>query len=192
MNCTTKAFVSIDPLMFGVRYDGFASHLPYTKNKFARQRYVKIGGNTLYSGSLNRFSRSNVVASGHDHLAPGVKRLRSLIEMYEVDMDGPWFVRMTFGVHLGYGTVRQTIGKRGHVIGGGDDVRRANFDIDNQWVWEKLFLDTCVKGGLLPSDTVNVVQGSSKTFEQVPDFASRFLAFTFVPAELYSRPWTAQ
>ena len=176
---------------FGAKWDHFDTHAAYTDNKHKRNKYIKVGGNSVMYGSLQRFSRAVVVDNLHGYLLPVCEAcMDAAREAYIDPSASDWDLTMYFAVHKGYGSVAMRRTKQGIVMGGGDDSQRANWDIDNQWIWAKMFLDTCQLTGLLAQDTVDVVRSINKVHVQTPSFADRWMGFVFSPAGLPSSPWT--
>jgi hypothetical protein len=167
---------------FAIQIKCFNTHMAVSENKTKRDRFVKVGGNSIFSGSLNRFARAHAVRSMHAELLPGVELLKQALFQAGILPDKyRWKVRMIFRVHAGYGSIGMRKTKKGWVISGGEDVtlERANWDIDNQWIWQKVFKDVCVKNDLLGTDTVARIAGDAKDFIEVPTFDQRSLTFVF-------------
>jgi hypothetical protein len=185
-----QAFACPETQVVGVKWDRFLTHVAISDNKEKRNRYVKVGGNSIMYGGLTRFSRAIAVDNMHGYLGPLVDLMARTAEEACIDMEHtPWRCRMVFAAHLGYGSVGMRRTKAGWRISGGDDVQVPNWDLDNQWVWQKMFLDTCQLHGLLRNDTVGLVSGVSKDYQRVPRFEDRYMAFVFSPADLSSPPW---
>jgi hypothetical protein len=167
---------------FGAQWSRFTTHVPKTANKFAMNKYVKIGGNSIVYGSLQRFSRNAVNENLRSELKPVIEAMKKVVEASSIDMSAHrWYVRMVFAVHMGYGSVGIRKTKKGLVISGGEDVTEPNWDIDNQWIWMKMFLDAAQEYGLLKNDTVRYVVKESKEFVHVKNFSDRYLKFVLSP-----------
>jgi hypothetical protein len=169
-----------ETMSFGLKWRKFVTHVPYTDNKFARNKYIKIGGNSISNGSLQRFSRAVVKDNVTTELLPGVQLLAASCRESGIDITKhKWGLTMVFAAHLGYGSTALRFTKKGFVNGGGDDATKPNWDLDNQWIWTKFFLDACQKGGALDKDTVDRIVRESKEYKQVPTFEDRYLVFKF-------------
>lgn len=169
-----------DRMAFGVRWPGFPTHFPASRNARAPDRMVKVSGQSLFSGSLHRMQRSMVVASMKGAMMPLAMMLKRAVALEGIDIrSSPWRSEMVFRVHPGYGSVRMMRTRRGVVIRGGDDALSPNWDIDNQWVWHKVWKDACVLSGLLPADDVSVIAADLKAYSPCASFAERSITFVF-------------
>lgn len=174
--------------VFGVKWKRFSTHVAYTENKTVSDKYIKVGGNSVMYGSLQRFSRSVAVENMKKELEPVVEALKVVSDEAGINVNGrEWIVRMDFAVHKGYGQVALRRSKKGWLFGGGDDATTANWDIDNQWIWMKVFLDACQRGELIDNDKVTRIAGEYKRFKEVPTFADRYINFVFIPADLFEK-----
>ena len=101
-------FAKVDPVTdhFGLRWSKFSTHVAVSDNKFARDRYVKVNGQSIYSGSLNRFGRAVAVRNLHQQLSVGALLLKGLLRDGRVDVRShQWNIEMKFQAHAGYGSV---------------------------------------------------------------------------------------
>lgn len=176
------AQVNTDTGEFAVQIKRFATHVAISENKSKVDRFIKVGGNSICYGGLNRFARAHAFRSMHAELTPGVLLLKkALFQAGVLPQNHRWKIRMIMRAHAGYGSLGRRHTKKGWVISGGEDVllENANWDIDNQWIWQKMFKDTCVEHDLLGTDSVARIAGDAKDFIEVPTFAQRSLTFVF-------------
>lgn len=102
-------------------------------------RFLKINGQQLYSGNMNAMVRSKVVNEIKDFMATYVKDIEPMSLPIRVESD----------LYA--------------------PLAAKNWDLDNQWIYHKCFLDALVNAGVIPDDNVMFVT-------QAP-------AFRFFPVE---------
>ena len=102
-------------------------------------RFLKINGQQLYSGNMNAMVRSKVVNEIKDFMATYVKDIEPMSVPIRVESD----------LYA--------------------PLAAKNWDLDNQWIYHKCFLDALVNAGVIPDDNVMFVT-------QAP-------AFRFFPVE---------
>lgn len=167
---------------FGAQWSRFTTHVAKTNNKFVMNKYVKVGGNSVVYGGLQRFALGIVNENIRAELKPVIEAMKHVTNACGIDTSAHrWYVRMVFAVHVGYGSVGMRKTKKGLLVAGGEDVTEPNWDIDNQWIWMKMFLDAAQEYGLLKNDTVRYVVKESKEFVEVPSFADRYIKFVLSP-----------
>lgn len=159
-----------------VVYNKFPTHVPVTRNKKAPNKYQKISGQSLYSGSMNHYQREIAVEWLHNYL---------LIEKSQTYWDGlkhvlstteyPLKIHLYFHAPLNYGTVRRL---KGNVVWHpAEPDYIPNWDIDNQWIWGKLFCDVLQIAGAIPNDNVKFINRSTIEFVDTLDLEDRKLVF---------------
>lgn len=168
---------------YALKWSRFPTHARVSRNKTKVDRFVKVNGQRIYDGSLTRFSRAYVIDDLHSLLEEPLLVLLARMDATAGRITaGAWHSELILGLPRGYGEVkRRTTKKRGVVIEGGEKATRATFDVDNQWIWRKVFQDACVKLGLLDTDTVERIQRTSNDVRFVPTLADRYLLFRFHP-----------
>ena len=146
----------------------FPSHLPVTNNKKAPNKYIKINGQSIYNGSVDKFKRAVLMNNMHSFMMP-----------YVTFLDIPSFpIRVDLELHvpINWNTVRRTKGeitwkppKSNYVI---------NWDVDNFWIYTKSFLDSMVLSGVIPDDNASIINDSGRIqFFPVETFDERKLVF---------------
>ena len=65
-----------------------------------------------------------------------------------------------------------------------DTIRQANWDLDNQWLYNKCFQDLLVKLEIIPDDDIRyVTKSAAPEFVPVDNESQRKLVFTIEPEE---------
>ena len=65
-----------------------------------------------------------------------------------------------------------------------DTIRQANWDLDNQWLYNKCFQDLLVKLNIIPDDDIKyVTKSAAPEFVPVDNESQRKLVFTLEPEE---------
>jgi hypothetical protein len=118
------------------------------KNK---SKKIKINGQAIYSGNMNHFTRNNVVKQIHSHYKPYVSG-----EKLSISDNTCLKVVMEFHLPINYGDLRWN-----NKLGKPVVVNKAvptPWDLDNLWIYNKCFQDTCVEEGFIPKDDVSLIQ----------------------------------
>ena len=161
---------------FSLIYYSFPTHVPVTANKKAPDKYQKITGQNLYSGAMNRFQRGNAVEWLHNYLLKEIPQTHwDWLKSEFVNVVYPIQLQLIFYAPLNYGTVKRIKGNIVWHPAQPDYI--PNWDIDNQWIWNKLFCDVLQMVGLIPNDTVNYISSFQITFVETPDLINRKLVF---------------
>lgn len=153
----------------------FPTHLAKTNNKQAPNKYVKVNGQLIYSGNLNKFARGIVMDNMHEFLMQHIPELRQPLQGVH---------KVTLEVHspINYDTVSRRKLKDGkfHILWKhpkADYIPR--WDLDNfSWIWMKAFLDAAQKNDVLLDDSVEFVRELSVKYVTVPTLEDRKLVFT--------------
>jgi hypothetical protein len=157
----------------------------YNKPSKAKKNiYWKIGGNSFYSQSINRFERDFVV-----------KEMHSYIEKYlpKVTIDVPVYVEFQYYAPRNFGDVRIKSSKNPdieHEISWKpyQSNYKARWDIGNlHLIWEKIGLDALrgridngvkVSSGILVDDSIEYIKKSSCEWLEEPDLFKRKIVIT--------------
>ena len=152
---------------FKVTIPEFMTHANKSKNK-----YLKINGQRLYSG-LNPHVRSSIVKQMHDYVRCYIKdqlkgkNLKSL---------GLLRIRLEFHAPINYGDVRMYKGEVKWKEPKKDYL--AKWDVDNMWIWGKIFNDTLTEEGFINDDSASYVKASGEVMHvPVKTFDERKLIF---------------
>ena len=166
-----------EDVLLDVTMNEFPTHLPYTKNKFAPNRYVKINGQTIYNGQMSRFSRNILMHNMHSYLIGYLKG--------NVVNEFPVRVEFNINTVINHGNIqRRKDRKTGeyNIIWKlpKEDYEPTN-DVDNlSWVWIKAFNDALKLSGCLPDDNLKYIKGYTVDFNEVETFADRSLNFKLI------------
>ena len=156
-------------------YSQFPTHVPITRNKFKANKYIKINGQSLYNGKLKYFQRDIAVSWLHDYLATNTT-------FEQIDSTGLVYpLQLTLDLHvpLNYGTIRMIKNKL--VWKPAKEDYKPNWDIDNQWLWNKLFCDVLQINKVVPNDNVSYINAVGPIhFVETSDFDDRKLVFTII------------
>ena len=149
----------------------YATHV-----KQSSKKYIKVNGQTLYSG-MNHHTRNKVVREMKD----------SIINALPYDMEDlseyiPFKINLEIHNVPNYQTVKY-MSKKGEFSFKGVDPTveyEPTFDVDNQWIWIKCFTDVIAKDlNLIVDDTVKYIPINGE-IEYVPidKLEDRKLVFT--------------
>ena len=117
-------------------------------------RYLKINGQQLYSGNMNAMIRSKVV-----------NEIKSFFHQFVKDLPP-----MKVPVRLESDLYAPLAAK--------------NWDLDNQWIYHKCFLDALVNAGVLPDDNVMfVTQAPAFRYFPVDSDEERAITYRIIPED---------
>jgi len=139
----------------------------------SKLKYLKINGQAIYNGSLHPFTRAKVVKQMHEYVKPFIDeelKGRDLSRLF------PLSIRLEVHVPINYSSVRRLKGeirwsppKDGYI---------ANWDVDNLWIWGKVFNDELTESEYITDDSVSYVTDSGGVrFKEVATFKERKLVF---------------
>lgn len=151
--------------MIEINLKQFPTHLPYTKNKKVVDKYTKLNFQSIYNGSINRFSRANLMDALHSYVE------RRLPKNINVDKF-PVKLHYVFKTVINHGDISlrnfKIIWKKP------DEHYIAGWDIENlASLWVKGATDSIVRKGILPDDSVRYLTGISYEFIPVEEFEDR-------------------
>lgn len=119
-----------------------------------KPRLLKINGQQLYSGNMNAMVRSKVVNVIKDFMHTFVKDLPSLAVPVRIESD----------LYA--------------------PLAAKNWDLDNQWIYHKCFLDALVKADVLPDDNVMfVTQAPAFRYFPVDTPEERKIVYRIIPED---------
>lgn len=146
----------------------FMTHVNKSKVK-----YIKINGQSIYNGRLNPFTRAKMVKQMHEYVRPYINKElkgRDLSRLY------PLSIHLEFHAPINYGNVRLL--KTGISWKPALPDFKATWDVDNMWIWGKIFNDELTESGYIEDDSVSFVTSSGRVqFKEVADFRDRKLVF---------------
>lgn len=143
----------------------FPFHMPYTDNKKAANKYVKLNYQTIYNGKINRFARAILMDNLHKYIISQIPK---------------GLVVTNFPVRIKY-TIRTVINHGGISRRGGKLIWKypsehhvPEWDIENLAnIWIKAGNDALSIRKVIPDDNVSYVLGTAHEFEQVDDIKNR-------------------
>jgi len=119
-----------------------------------KPREQKINGQQLYSGNMNPMMRSKVVSLIKEFFQPFTANLDSVAVPVRIEAD--LYCPMA----------------------------AKNWDLDNQWIYHKCFLDSLVKNGVLPDDNIMfVTQAPGFRYFPVDHKEDRKLVYRLIPED---------
>jgi Holliday junction resolvase RusA-like endonuclease len=119
-----------------------------------KPREQKINGQQLYSGNMNPMMRSKVVGLIKEFFQPFTANIDSVAVPVRIEAD--LYCPMA----------------------------AKNWDLDNQWIYHKCFLDSLVKNGVLPDDNIMfVTQAPGFRYFPVDHKEDRKLVYRLIPED---------
>lgn len=139
----------------------FKTHANKSANKF-----VKLNGNAIYSGSMHRFTRAKVVNELHEYFGTYLAPFKGL------NLKGPLKITLRIYTVLNHGSISMRKGiltwkpvKPGYI---------PNWDIENLYsLYSKVINDTLTIENVIEDDNVKVVTCLSCEFIEVKNIADR-------------------
>jgi len=120
-----------------------------------KPKYITINGQALYNARMSPHIRSKIVNAVKDSFTPYLSGIEPIVQLP---------VRISLKLH--------------------DTIRQANWDLDNQWLYNKCFQDLIVKKGLIPDDDIKYITAAgAPEFVPVDNEQDRKLVFTISPEE---------
>lgn len=159
-----------------IEYLQFPTHVPVTHNKKAPDKYQKINGQNLYSGAMNHYQRDTAVNWLHNYLSTAIPEDKwNCVIIALENVNYPIQSHLFFYAPLNYGTVKRI---KGNIVWHpAEPDYIPNWDIDNQWIWNKLFCDVLQLKHVIPNDNVKYINSFGITFVQTSDLNDRKLMF---------------
>jgi hypothetical protein len=120
-----------------------------------KPKYLTINGQALYNARMSPHIRSKVVNSVKDSFLPYMKHIGKIESLP---------IRISLKMY--------------------DTIRQANWDLDNQWLYNKCFQDLLVKLNIIPDDDIKyVTKSAAPEFVPVDNESQRKLVFTLEQEE---------
>tara|TARA_R100000742_G_C4277696_1_gene99793 strand:+ start:154 stop:759 length:606 start_codon:yes stop_codon:yes gene_type:complete len=115
-----------------------------------KPKYITINGQALYNARMSPHIRSKIVNAVKDSFEPHLNGVKPIVDLP---------VRISLKLY--------------------DTIRQANWDLDNQWLYNKCFQDLIVKKGIIPDDDIKyVTKAGAPEFVPVDNEQDRKLVFT--------------
>lgn len=139
------------------------THIAYTQNKIKANSLMKINGQSIYNGALNKFKRAIVVENMHYYFVYNIPE-----KMLNLNIKKVKSIAYIFHTVINHGDIRRIKGVRRWKKPSKDYV--PNWDIENlSSIWVKTGNDALVIGKVLSEDNVGVVQKVMYGFNEVED-----------------------
>ena len=118
-----------------------------------KPKYITINGQALYNARMSPHIRSKIVNAVKDSFYPHLNGTKPIKDLP---------VRISLKLY--------------------DTIRQANWDLDNQWLYNKCFQDLLVKTGIIPDDDIRyITKAGAPEFVPVDNEQDRKLVFTISP-----------
>ena len=101
-----------------------------------KPRYWVINGQRIYDGTLHYAVRAKVAKWVHAYLADYIE------DLPVINIPEGFYLRVWVDMYK--------------------EPKDGRWDIDNQWLWTKWFLDTCVELGKIPDDSVKYIKSAGQ------------------------------
>lgn len=151
--------------MITISLKEFPTHLPYTKNKKAPDKFIKLNFQAIYNGKINRFTRAILMDNLHKYVMSQVPK-KTRVSHYPVKIE------YIFKTVINHGDISRRNGKliwkypSNKYVPGWDIENLAN-------IWIKGGNDALVNANVLIDDSVNYVLGTSHEVQFVDDLKDR-------------------
>ena len=120
-----------------------------------KPKYMTINGQALYNARMSPHIRSKIVNAVKDSFDPHLNGTQPIEKLP---------VRISLKLY--------------------DTIRQANWDLDNQWLYNKCFQDLLVKKGIIPDDDIKYITAAgAPEFVPVDNEQDRKLVFTISSEE---------
>jgi hypothetical protein len=152
--------------------ENFPTHAPTSKSY---KQYIKINGNRIYSG-MQHYTRSFVVNFMKDYIKSELPEDFSLnSSMFPITIDIVLCVPINFGnISIRKGVLTWKPAEL-HFV--------PNWDLDNQWIWSKVAIDTFKPYFPSKDDNVSQVNSIQVHYYEVPHINDRKIIFKFTPTK---------
>lgn len=152
--------------MIEVTIPEFITHVAYTKNVKAPNKFKKINSQFLYNGSIHRFTRAIVMDNLHSYIMSYLEPFKDLLIDYPV--------KVTYEIHtvINHGSIALRKGLLSWKPASKD--YKPNFDLDNLLnIWSKAGNDALTKSGVIVDDNTSIIKELTYKFVEVKDITDR-------------------
>lgn len=127
------------------------THIAYTQNKTKANRLMKINGQRIYDGSLNKFKRAIVVDNMHYYFMYNIPGNMLNLKLSKIKS-----IEYIFHTVLNHGNISMRLHKRSWVVP--DAKYKQKWDVNNLAdIWIKTGNDSLVLSGVLEDDNAGVL-----------------------------------
>jgi hypothetical protein len=151
----------------------FPTHLPYTKNKIAPNKFVKINNQTIYNGKINRHSRAILMENLHKYIMNNLPNTK--ITKFPVTV--------TIDIHtvINHGDIQRRL-KGGIPTILYPDIKegyKPGWDLENlSAIWRKAINDSLTLKGIIPDDNITFITSNKDNLILVDDAKNRKIVIT--------------
>jgi len=137
------------------------THIAYTQNKIKADKKMKINGQSIYNGSLNKFKRAIVVENLHYYFNYNIPDEYLNLNLGKVES-----INYIFHTVINHGSITMRNGNRCWKPAKKDYI--PNWDIKNlRDIWEKTGDDALVLSKVILDDNVGVLKKGYYEFREV-------------------------
>jgi len=140
------------------------THIPKTANKKKEDKYIKINNQSIYNGTLHRFTRAIVVENLHEYFSNNIDE-----EFKGLNIDSE-NIRLLYEFHtvFNHGDVRLL--KSGISWNPPKKGYSPKWDLDNlSDIWTKIGNDTLVADKVIKQDTVQYIKEKTCKFIEIKE-----------------------
>ena len=150
----------------------FPTHIEYTENVRAPNKFVKVNNQNIYNGKIGRFSRNIAVRNLHKYVKSSLVNVNKISKY-------PVVIHYDFYTVRNHGSISM---RKGNIIWKPPSLSYVpNWDIDNlAFLWIKVINDTLQEEGILKNDNVNFVEGGFYRINYVDDIKDRKIIIKFI------------
>jgi len=139
------------------------THIAYTQNKLAPDKFMKINGQHIYDGTMHRFKRAIVVENMHYYFVYNIPD-----EMLNLNIQKVKSIAYIFHTVINHGNIRRIKGVRSWKKAAKDYV--PNWDIENlSSIWIKTGNGSLSIAKVISDDNIGVIQKVMYGFNEVED-----------------------
>lgn len=137
------------------------THIACTDNKIKANRLIKVNGQTIYNGALNKFKRAIVVNNMHYYFDYNIPP-----EMLGMSLDKVKRIEYTFHTVINHGNISMRSGNK--VWLKAKPGYEATWDIDNlAFIWIKTINDALVSAKVLKDDNASIMKKGRYQLKEV-------------------------
>lgn len=140
-----------------------------THVKKSNTKYWKVNNQSIYNGSINKFTRAKVIENMHQYVMGNLPKNVKFVKPVVIDI--------IIHTVINHGSIQRRSNKIRWKVP--DKSYKPTWDEDNlTTIWTKVIRDCIVKSKILEDDNVSVVLGGYRGVEFVKDFDDRKIAIT--------------
>lgn len=150
--------------MIEIKLPQFPTHVPYTSNKKAPDKYIKVNNQNIYNGAIARFGRNTAVKNLHHFFLAYMPS--------DVKAETPVKILYTIKTVVNHGAIQR---RKGEIMWKyPSDKYVPNWDIENlAGILIKTGNDSLVKARIIPDDSIEFLTNIEYEYVQVDDIDNR-------------------